>query len=254
MDYSTLLAGLDADRTALLLDIDGTLAPIHDDPTAVRVPDETLELLVQAMDVCEIVALVTGRTLAAATDLVPIDGITIAAMHGMHVRHADGSESIDEIAVAARPALDTARMLAQTVGWRYEDKELSITVHFRHAERPELTAQQMRAQMLTVLDPRLLEIADARLALEIRPRGARTKADAVRDLVASSPGLAHAIMVGDDLTDLDAFQGLDGSGVRATRVAVDSDEAPSGLLDAADLILPGQSDVAELLRRVLAGG
>ena len=241
-----------ASETVLLLDIDGTLAPIDADPAAVAVPAATLELLERARTACATVALVTGRTLKEARALVPIDGLQIAALHGMHMLAADGTETLDPIAVSARPELDTACTLAQTVGWRYEDKGLSVTVHFRHVATPEATARQMRAQMVTVLNPLVLEIVDARLALEIRPKHARTKGDAVREIVHATPGAARAIVVGDDVTDLDAFRGLDASGLDITRVAVGSSEAPAALLEAADMVLDSQADVAGLLADLLA--
>ena len=54
---------------------------------------------------------------------------------------------------------------------------------------------------------------------------------------------------GDDATDLDAFRGLDGLEV-AVRVAVVSEEAPTDLGQAADLLLGGPDELLELLRRL----
>jgi trehalose-6-phosphatase len=109
----------------------------------------------------------------------------------------------------------------------------------------------MRAQMSTVLDPRVLEIRDARMALEIRPKGARTKAWAVEHILGQVPGLEGAVYIGDDETDLDAFSAL--AAPIAVRVAVRSDEAPSALLEAADLVLERQSDVGPFLRALADG-
>ncbi|MBC7645385.1 MAG: hypothetical protein H7123_09665, partial [Thermoleophilia bacterium] len=165
---------------------------------------------------------------------------------------ADGTETLDPIAIEARADLETAVTLAKTVGWRYEDKGMSVTVHFRHVATPEVTARQVRAQMQTVLNPLVLEIVDARLALEVRPKHARTKADAVREIVHNTPGAARAVVIGDDVTDLDAFRGLDATpGLVITRVAVASCEAPAALIEAADLVLDSQADVASLLADLL---
>lgn len=245
------LTDLQLSRTALVLDIDGTLAPIHEDPSSVRVPEAILDLIASAQRACARVTVATGRSLADAMRLVPVDGIWFAACHGMHLRAADGSEDVDPVAQNARPHLDMARTLAQTVGWRHEDKVHAITLHFRHLSAPELTARQMRAQMATVLDPRALTVHDARMALEIRPTGARTKADAVRR-VTSGLDLDACIVIGDDLTDLDAFAALDDlAGVRGIRVAVDSPEMPESLAHAAQIVLPSQLHVANFLASVL---
>ncbi len=242
---------LQLSRSALVLDIDGTLAPIHEDPDAVRVPAATLELLERLVARAARVAVATGRSLDDAMRLVPVDGLWYAASHGMHMRAPDGTEDIDQRALDARPHLDMARTLAQTVGWRHEDKTHAITLHFRHLATPELTARQMRAQMATVLDPRALTVHDARMALEIRPTGARTKADAVR-MLASDLDLDVCMVMGDDLTDLDAFNALDDlNGVHGLRIAVGSDEIPESLAGAAEFVLDGQHEVAGFLARLL---
>lgn len=245
------LTNIELDRTALLLDIDGTLAPIEDDPAAVVVPDSTLALVEAAQARCARVGIVTGRSLDAARELVPVAGVWFAACHGMHVLEPSGTEDVDPVAHAARPHLDTALTLARTVGWRHEDKGYAITLHFRHLATPELTARQMRAQMATVLDPRALTVHDARMALEIRPTGGRTKADAVRMLAADS-AISSCVMIGDDMTDLDAFTALnDFDAVQGIRVAVDSEEAPAELAASADIVLPGQASVEQFLAQLL---
>lgn len=238
----------DLQHTVLLFDIDGTLSPIVPDPAAATVPQGTLDGLAAARETCALVGCVTGRDLAQATRMVPLPGIWIAASHGMHIRRGDGSEDVDPVATAARPQLDLAVTMAKTVGWTFEDKGFSVTLHFRHTATPELTARQMRAQITTVLDPTVVELVDARKALEIRPLGARTKADAVRAAVSDAPGeVRRVVYVGDDTTDLDAFAALHDSGFEGVRVAVRSDEVPPALLEAADVVLGGQHEVPELL-------
>ncbi|MBC7644331.1 MAG: hypothetical protein H7123_04335, partial [Thermoleophilia bacterium] len=86
-----------AHETVLLLDIDGTLAPIDADPAAVAVPSATLELLERARSECATVAVITGRTLQEARALVPIDGIQVAALHGMHMFARDGTGRLGPI-------------------------------------------------------------------------------------------------------------------------------------------------------------
>jgi trehalose 6-phosphate phosphatase len=238
-------------QTAVLLDIDGVLAPIVDDPAAVAVSATTQDLLRSAVETCGAVGVVTGRSLHAARELVTIPGIWIAAAHGMHVAHPDGSEWIDPAASRAREQLDLTVTMAQTVGWRYEDKGHCVTLHFRHVARPEQTAAQMRAQIATVLNPTIVELHDARMALEVRPVGSATKGAAVQRILEES-GLDSAIYVGDDRTDLDAFRQLEGRD--ALRVAVASDEAPSELLEEADLVLDDQAAVEHWLRQLLAAG
>jgi trehalose 6-phosphate phosphatase len=67
----------------------------------------------------------------------------------------------------------------------------------------------------------------------------------VRRLLADA-AIGRALYAGDDSTDLDAFRGLDGLDV-AVRVAVASDEAPGGLLAAADIAVGGPQALVDLL-------
>ena len=66
----------------------------------------------------------------------------------------------------------------------------------------------------------------------------------------------HALYVGDDNTDLDAFRGLDelveaGRLTTALRIGVRSDEGPSELADAADVLVDGPAGVRAVLEALL---
>ena len=68
--------------------------------------------------------------------------------------------------------------------------------------------------------------------------------------------LAAAIYVGDDVTDLDAFRGLDelvemGRLGHAVKIGVRSDEGPSKLGQEADWMVEGTDGVRELLKSLL---
>jgi trehalose 6-phosphate phosphatase len=91
-----------------------------------------------------------------------------------------------------------------------------------------------------------LEARWGRKVLELRPPVAADKGTAVHALL-SERGLRRALYAGDDTTDLDAFRGLDGLEV-AVRVAVASPEAPSGLAEAADLVVASPAELLDLLR------
>jgi len=73
-------------------------------------------------------------------------------------------------------------------------------------------------------------------------------------------GLSAACFIGDDWSDAEAFDALDrlaATGVTAVRVGVRSEEAPTRLLERADVVLDGPEAVLETLRSLLspsAGG
>jgi trehalose-phosphatase len=223
------------EETALLFDVDGTLAPIAPRPELARVPDETRGELERLAGSYLLVACISGRTGEEAARLVGVDGIRYVGNHGLEL-----DERAGEL---------TARIAAfrDSVAFPVEDKGLSLSYHYRGAEdeeaaRAELQeiAERARAEGL---DPRW-----GRKVLEIRPPIAADKGTAVRALLASVPA-RFGLYAGDDTTDLDAFQGLAGAGLdHAVRIAVESEEAPESLTAAADLTVPGPQGLGRLLR------
>ena len=223
------------ERSALLFDLDGVLAPIVPRPELAAVPDGVrAELARLAARYC-LVACVTGRVSGDAERLVGVPGIEYVGTHGLE---------LDEAAVAFAPALARFR---DEVGLEVEDKGLTLTYHYREAAdeaaaRVELEAVADAARGAG-LEPRW-----GRKVLEIRPPVPADKGTATRLLVARS-GAGRALYAGDDTTDLDAFIGLEEAGLDyAVRVAVVSAEGPHELFDAADVLVAGTGEVLELLR------
>ena len=225
----------DPARAAILLDVDGTLAPIVARPELASVPEETRAELRRLVGRYALVGFVSGRTGAAARELVGVEGASYAGVHGLELE-----PDAEAWRAPLRPFADS--------GWPWlEDKGLTVAFHWReapdeaaaHAELEEV-AERARA---VGLDARW-----GRKVLELRPPVEADKGTAVRSLLAER-GLRRALYAGDDTTDLDAFRGLDGLEV-AVRVAVVSGEAPPGLAEAADLVLGSPAELLELLRRL----
>ena len=71
----------DPSGSAVLLDVDGVLAPIAARPELSVVPDATLALLGGLLERYRLVACVSGRTLAEVRRLVPLPGLLAASMY-----------------------------------------------------------------------------------------------------------------------------------------------------------------------------
>jgi trehalose 6-phosphate phosphatase len=224
------------EATAVLLDVDGTLAPIVKRPESATVPDETRTELRRLVGRYAFVACVSGRPGADAARVVGVDGIRYVGEHGLEL--ADGAGEWTQRLGA----------FAAGVDWPAEPgKRLSLAFHYRITENGsaaerylETVAERAAAEGLR---PRW-----GRKVLEIRPPLEVDKGTAVRRLVGEH-GLRRALYAGDDATDLDAFRGLDGLDV-AARVAVVSDEGPDELARAADVVVEGPAELVELLRRL----
>ena len=221
------------ERAAVLLDVDGVLAPIVPRPEDARVPAETRRELVRLAARYRLVACVSGRPSSQVAELVGVEGVEIVGEHGL------------ELAPEAEAWAERVQAFARGVDWPAEEKALSVSFHFRRSD-DEAAA---RAYLVHVAD----EAAAAglvprwgRMVLEVRPPVDAHKGTAVRALVARA-GVTRALYAGDDTTDLDAFAGLDGLEL-GVRVAVDSGEAPPGLVEAADVVVAGPEGVLALLR------
>ena len=225
----------DPARTGVLLDVDGTLAPIVARPELADVPEETRAELERLVERYALVACVSGRSGEEARRLVGVDGIVYVGVHGL------------ELAPEAERWRETLRPFAG-LDWPWlEDKGLTVALHWREAEdepvaRAELESIAARAENAG------LEARWGRKVLELRPAVEAVKGTAVRALL-EERGLRRALYAGDDTTDLDAFRGLDGLEL-AVRIAVASAEAPPGLREAADLTVRSPAELLELLRRL----
>ena len=223
----------DPRRAAVLLDVDGTLAPIVERPEEARVPDEARRELARRAGRYALVACVSGRPGAEVERLLGVAGVAIVGEHGL------------ELAPEAARWATAVATFADDVDWPAERKPLSVSFHFRRAD-DEAAARAYLALVAEAAERQGLAPRWGRKVLEVRPPVAADKGTAVKELVARA-GVDRALYAGDDTTDVDAFRGLDGHGV-AIRVAVDSGEAPAALLAAADLVVEGTDGVLALLR------
>jgi trehalose 6-phosphate phosphatase len=237
MEAAELLAPLAGapERSALVLDVDGTLAPIVARPELAAVPEETRAEVARLAGRYLLVACVSGRSGEDARRLVGVDGIEIVGNHGLEL-DPRAHELAGEIA-----------RFRDAVGLPVEDKGLSLTYHYREAKD--------EAAALTELERVAERARDAgfdarwgRKVLEVRPAVEAHKGTAVRALVERS-GARLGLYAGDDATDLDAFAGLRSLRLEhAVCVAVSSDEGPAALREAADLVVAGPEDLVGLLR------
>jgi trehalose 6-phosphate phosphatase len=232
-----LLADLAADpqRAAILLDVDGTLAPIVQRPAAASVPPETRAEVERLASRYALVACITGRTGADAERLVGVPGVVYVGVHGL------------ELEPEAHAWTGRLREFAASVDWPVEDKGVTVSFHYRQAEDErhaieylQEVAERARAAGLV---PHF-----GRKVLEVRPPVQADKGTAVRRLLGER-GLGRALYAGDDTTDLDAFRGLGGIEL-GVRIAVASDEAPPDLVRQADVVVFSTDELLVLLRRL----
>jgi trehalose 6-phosphate phosphatase len=250
----------DPARAAVLLDIDGTLAPIVRHAADAHVPEATRTLLIEISKRYRLVGCVSGRRAATARQIVAIGTIAYIGNHGGELlRPGATSPEVDpEIeAWTARVRAFAARAYTgehQRVRVRSEDKDSIAAFHWRGAPDEEAAAAAV-GEIARLAQDEGFAIHWGRKVLEVRPPVVLDKGLGIAKLLRGVP-LDAAVYVGDDTTDLDAFRALRGLAQSevlesAVCVAVRSDEAPPELALEADLTVDGTGGVRELLEALL---
>jgi trehalose 6-phosphate phosphatase len=226
------LAGEPA-RVAILLDVDGTLAPIVPKPEQARVPAETAAEVERLAARYALVACVSGRSGNDARRLVGVDGVVYVGLHGL------------ELESEAERHRDAIHSFAETVHWPVEDKGLTVSFHYRGVEDEDGARAELERVAERARDAGF-QARFGRKVLEILPPVEAHKGTAVRHLLERA-GLERALYAGDDRTDLDAFRALEELEL-GVRVALASDEGPRELREAADVVVDGPAEFLQLLR------
>jgi trehalose 6-phosphate phosphatase len=251
----------DPERSAVLLDVDGVLAPIVAQPDDAHMPETTRRPLIEVARRYGTVACVSGRRASDARRIVSLGSIAYLGNHGAEVLRpgAIAPELDRELQAWTRRIQsfmrDTYGEELKRLRVRLEDKEAIAALHWRGVPDEEAAEQAIRA-VAERAESSGYKTHWGRKVLEIRPPVRIDKGAGIVGLLRDAD-LAAAIYVGDDRTDIDAFRGLGeliemGRLGTALRVGVRSDEGPAELEEAADAMVDGTDGVRELLKALLA--
>jgi trehalose 6-phosphate phosphatase len=238
-------------RSVVILDFDGSLAPIVDDPAdATPLPGmvDALEALVHRIGR---VAVVSGRPVEFLRSVLPVSGLVLVGQYG--VERLDGTTVVTDPRVKpwTQPVASAAAEAEASLPGLFVERKGSVATALHWRRAPELEAdavdlgRRLAARHGLALEP-------GRLTLELRAPVDVDKGTATAELAAG----AHAALVaGDDRGDLAAFAAI--SRLRETgrlaygvRVAVRSPEAPPELLDQADHEVDGPPGLRAFLDTV----
>nr|WP_246851535.1 trehalose-phosphatase [Patulibacter sp. SYSU D01012] len=251
------------DRSAILLDVDGTLAPITRHASETAVPEPTREVLRALAGRFALVACVTGRRAVEARRIVGLDGLEYVGNHGTEAlrRGATEPDVRPEVAAWEPRVREVAEGLlagserARELGVRLEDKGPIQALHWRGAT-DEDEADAVVAALGARAEEAGLALHRGRMVLELRPPVAFDKGVAVRWLLGDA-GLDAGLFAGDDRTDVDGFRALRelrdaGTLTHAVCLAATDDESPAAVAEAADASVPGPDGVRDLLAALVA--
>jgi len=218
----------------LFLDIDGTLLEHRDRPDDVVV-DAALRTLIgrlaQSLDGA--VALISGRSIEDVDGLFAPLGVPVAGLHGVEHRDVDGvvhRHDLDEGALgSARAHLE--QVAAQNPGLFFEDKGLSLALHYRTAPELAPTAEAAIRAIARDLGIRF-EIQQGKMVWELKPSG-YDKGTAIDEYLAEAPFLGRTpVFLGDDLTDEVGFDLVNRHGGHSIKIGAGRTRASWRLADA----------------------
>jgi trehalose 6-phosphate phosphatase len=248
---------LRATPAGLLTDFDGTLSPIVNDPSQARLVEGAAAPLRALAEKLAVVAIVTGRAPMDARTMIGVPELLIAGNHG--------TEWLEPGAAEPRPSPDAARLQLLLDGMLdrvplidgvvIEHKRLSASVHYRNAADPDGTHAAVLRAIGT--PPPGIELGGGKMIIELRPVGMGNKGTATRTIIERF-SLRGAVVLGDDLTDLDMFgavaEARAAGRLQAAIIGVGGtdERVPGEVAQAADVVLPDVTTTAAMLEQLAA--
>ena len=215
----------------IMLDIDGTLAPIAPRPQDAVVPPATRRAIAALAARPGVhVAIVSGRGAADARRLVSVGNSWVIGNHGIEIV---GPQGESEIAPQAEPyqgaMAQASRKIASSVthvaGVTLEDKVWTLSLHYRLAD--PVVVPRLKAAVDAIAQQHGLRVTEGKGVYEVRPPVHLDKGTAVLALARRLGGLvpgSSVIFAGDDRTDEDAFRVLREHDPTAVTIRVGDEE------------------------------
>jgi trehalose 6-phosphate phosphatase len=204
-----VFSGLDLKKTALLLDVDGTIVDIGPSPDEVQVSGSLLRSLGRLYELSGgAVALVSGRRIGDLDRLFSPLALPSIGVHGAEMRVNDG-----EIFYWAKALpTDLRRRLADVAsiapGVVVEDKDYSLALHYRKAPKHAERLRRHIAAARTAFPAEPTELLLGKAMFEVKRPGI-SKGESIRKLMAHAPFSGRMpVFIGDDVTDESVFEVL----------------------------------------------
>jgi trehalose 6-phosphate phosphatase len=247
-------AVLRARPSALISDVDGTLSPIVSSPQEAEVLPECRSALAKLAESLDLVAVVSGRQVEDARRMVGLDQLTYIGNHGLESwSRVDGyrnkaSSYTSTVAEVVRILKDKLESLD---GIHLEDKGNVVSIHYRTSPDPAIARQAILEAIEEIPAMHGLAIGEGKRVIEIRPPLVINKGTVITEL-AKAYRLKGILYLGDDLTDIDAFQAIrdlrETGEVLGLSAGVGGTEMPNELAAASDILLSGPEAAARFLQ------
>lgn len=239
-----------AAETVLFFDFDGTLAPVGDDPTAVRPAPKVLEAIEALAPAVRRIAIVSARPVEFLRDhFGGLTGVDLYGLYGLEHSHS-GGETVTE--PAALPWVPTMAELADLAraelppGALVEYKRLSVALHYRTAPQLAGAVEEWGRAQAERLG---LRMQAGRMVLELKPPVDQDKGLVIGEVIRDA---GAAWYFGDDVSDIKAFAALRARAAAdpafyGVCVAVANPETGDEVASAADLTIDSPAALGDFL-------
>lgn len=227
----------------LMLDFDGTLVPIIDDPVKCYLSSEVKQYLSMISRTKGFtVAVISGRSLSDIKKRVALRGLYYSGSHGLEISgptinfvHAD--------VYRIKPSIDKLRSLVEkemrdTEGLIIEKKRFSFSCHYRMVKKGNVgkAIKKLLAFLSQTFAREDVTILRGKKVIEVIPRIPWNKGKAARLIINHLQNKPMPVYAGDDTTDEFAFRALRNLGLTVRICRSDRSSASYYLREQAEIV------------------
>jgi trehalose 6-phosphate phosphatase len=243
----------------LFSDFDGVLSEIAPTPDGAVAYPGAAEALATIATRVDVTGVISGRAVDDVASRIPSSSLTVVGNHGLEwwekgVRrdHEAGTAAIESIARVMDAAKSELAILTDDTRLIWENKRLSGTIHFRNVDDPAAMEQLILPIVQPLAEAHGLRCTAGKMIVELRPLAHVTKGTALNEIIESN-GLASAVFIGDDVTDVDGFRALHelrSVGKHTLAVGVVAADVHPDVAAYSDVHVTSVSDIVEVLTLV----
>lgn len=238
----------------LIFDVDGTIAEIAPTAEVVKVSPGCKKYLKSLVKRLPLVAAISGRLAKVVRHLVGVDGVVYYGNHGLE-RWFKGQVEIRPKAQGyvrkTAVAIKELSPILLPLGVVFEDKGAGLVFHYRTLPHREKVRETILKEISRSSAAQSFNVDKARAVIELRPPLEISKGSVVRELI-ENYHLKAAVYMGDDVSDIDAFDIMRalsrGAAFQGLALGVVGEETPPNVAERADLLLRGVSEVEAFLK------
>lgn len=242
--------------TAIVTDIDGTISEIAPTPTEALVTDPMREVLFNLQRKFQLVAVISGRSVLNAREMVGVDGLIYVGNHGMEILEDEKISLYPGVETYLSQMKQTGQKLQESdlshiEGLLFEDKGICFSIHYRLAPQCENVREKILNNIRNDPACEKLKITEGRQLVELKPPLSCDKGTILENII-QKYNLKKVIYLGDDVTDADAFKRLkilkNKGKIMGEGVLVCSTEIPSNVKKDSSYFINGVDEVLKFFQ------